>query len=643
MTCWAIILGFMAGAAVLGFLLAIFIQPVPTNPVTAQIPKSGNDAQGSAANPQKTQRELEKIQKRYDELYDSKLNVDTALVAAESTLEGLKMDYERLERDMSNNNTRQKELQEQFDHYKDRKENEIKELKDKTKQATENYEKAKFKLAKSNRINEKLQQGLQQLKEENANLSTELEEAREEMDMVNASMEELNSDYKEIKEKANNYNVQLAQWQEKYESLNLSYENISTERESLAKNYEEQQATAKTEINELSAHLESLQAQLVQTEQYNSEYADAYDDLKARHIQANKELEEHKRRAADELAEIQKHFEGLEKDYEAIQQREAQLDDRYASLQDKHTDLEEAYLNTVEEKENLEEAYKVYKASAKEEYEAIELEAKSWLRKYEESHAELSNHQEIVEELEANKKNLMQELERTRERYNAEMSLSGGELEALSDTFENLKNKYFEVNKQLSSTQLEKERIAYQHEHLEEEMKGELQLMRSENKRLAQSLSKIKLQQYNASKEKAELLERIEQLEATGSGSMPPDQAKLVKIITRLRKDVQQQSQQLEQAQAQAIAYQQQIEQLQQRLHQQPSTALYATAEDDLAEIQGLSDAEVATLHDFGVYTFEQLALLSDDNKELLCQVLEQSEETIVAWMEAARERTEEE
>ena len=114
MTCWAIILGFMLGSAVLGFLLAIFMQPVPTAPVTAKIPQGG-DAQGNNANSQKTKRELEKIKKRYDELYDSKLDVDTALVAAESTLEGLKMDYERLERDMAGNNNRQKELQNQFD------------------------------------------------------------------------------------------------------------------------------------------------------------------------------------------------------------------------------------------------------------------------------------------------------------------------------------------------------------------------------------------------------------------------------------------------------------------------------------------------------------------------------------------------
>lgn len=640
MTCWAITLGFMLGSAVLGFLLAIFMQPVPTVPVTAKIPQGG-DAQGKEANSQQTKRELEKIKKRYDELYDSKLDVDTALVAAESTLEGLKMDYERLERDMAGRNNREKELQNQFDQYKDRKENEIQELKDKTKKATENYEKAKFKLAKSNRINEKLQESLQQLKEENANLSTELEEAKEEMDVVNASMDELKSDYKDIKEKSVEYNTQLAAWKDKYENLNLDYQSIETERNTLAQTYEEQQTASKNEIAELSKHLQSIQAELVKTEQYNSEYAEAYDELKEDYQRAHTELEQRKREAAEELAKIQQHFKGLEDDYQAIQQREAQLDDRYASLQDKHSDLEEAYHSTVEEKQNLEDAYRAYKDSAKEEYNMLEAEAKNWLEKYEASNVELSEHRDIVVELEANKKQLMQELERARERYNAEMSLSGGELEALSDTFESLKSKYFEVNKELSSTQLEKERIAYQHEHLQEEMRGELQFMRSENKRLIQALNKTKANHRAAEKARLELEERIEQLEAIGGGAVAPDQAKLVKIITRLRKNVQQQQQQLEQAAAQAIAYQQQIEQLQLQVHQ-PDTSQYPVTKDDLSAIKGIKKAEVETLHDFGIYTFEQLAVLSEENQELLIQILERKPKIIQEWMQAAQQRAEE-
>lgn len=630
----------MLGSAVLGFLLAIFLQPVPTTPVTAKIPQGG-DGQGTGANSQQTKRELEKIKKRYDELYDSKLDVDTALVAAESTLEGLKMDYERLERDMSGHNNRQKELQDQFDQYKDRKENEIQELKDKTKKATENYEKAKFKLAKSNRINEKLQESLQQLKEENTNLSTELEEAKEEMDVVNTAMDELKSDYKDIKEKSMEYNTQLVAWKEKYENLNLDYQTIETEYSSLSQIHEDQQVASKNEIAELNKHLESIQAELVKTEEYNSEYADAYDELKADYQQVNAELETRKREAAQELAKIQQHFKGLEDDYQTIQQREQQLDDRYASLQDKHTDLEEAYHSTVEEKQNLEEAYRAYKDSAQEEYAAIETEAKNWLDKYEASNVELSEHRDMVEELEANKKQLMQELERAREHYSAEMSLSGGELEALSDTFESLKSKYFEVNKELSSTQLEKERIAYQHEHLQEEMRGELQFMRSENKRLIQAVNKAKANHQAAEKVREELIERIEQLEAIGSDNVPPDQAKLVKIITRLRKSVQQQQQQLEQAAAQAIAYQQQIEQLQLQVHQ-PDTSRYPVTKDDLSVISGIKTAEVETLHDFGIYTFEQLAVLSEENQALLAQVLEHKPKIIKHWMQAAQQRAEE-
>ena len=159
MPCWMIDFCLMIGAAALGYLIAYFWQPVDQ----AGKPQPNSSHKGKNSSNDNKSKELDKLQKKYENLYDSKLDVDTALVAAESTLDGLKLDYERLERDLSGNNNRQKDLQGDFDKYKDRKEEEIKKLRTKTKKATENYETVKFQLAKSNRINEKLQEGLNQL------------------------------------------------------------------------------------------------------------------------------------------------------------------------------------------------------------------------------------------------------------------------------------------------------------------------------------------------------------------------------------------------------------------------------------------------------------------------------------------------
>lgn len=635
MACALIMLGFTAGAAILGYLIAYFLRPVSSQVTPASSPNGNGDSSSNQVQSEKTKRELDKIKKRYDELYDSKLNVDTALMAAESTLEGLKMDYERLERDLSGHNNRNRALQESFDNYKSKKETEIKELRLKTRKATDNYENTKFKLAKSNRINEKLQEGVMHLKEENIKLSAELEEAKEEMEMVNASMTELKTDYEGIKVKAQNYNNQLAEWQKKYESLNLSYETATTENEQLVKAYESHQASTSSEIEKLSNHLQALQGQLEQSNYYNSEYVEAYNNLEKNHQQVTVELEERKQQAAKELAEIQEYFKDLEEDYEAIQKRESVLDQRFSSLQDKHNDLEDAYHNTVEEKHNLEEAYRIYRDSAKEEYQKLEEEAKRWLEKLESSTKELSQHKEIAIELEANKKQLMLELEKTKERYNKELSLSGGELEALNETFEGLKDKYFQVNKELSSTQLEKERISHQHEHFQEQVRGELQLIRNENKNLATALSNAKAEQRAAEQEKQALLERIEQLENFGGST--PDQAKLIKIITRLRKNVSEQQEQLLQVQMQAQTYQERVFQLEQQLDERGEHV----TKDDLQSITGIDNSIVQTLEDFCVHTFADLARLSEENQNLLSQILEQPVDKIQQWIEIAHERLE--
>ncbi|CAA6800861.1 MAG: Unknown protein [uncultured Aureispira sp.] len=644
MSCWIMVLGFMLGAAVMGYMLAWFLQPVNDgSPQPLANPQGDGDGIAQKrAKDEKSKRDLEKMKKRYDELYNSKLDVDTALVAAESTLDGLKMDYERLERDMSGNNNRHKELQVDFDKYKDKKESEIKELRTKTKKANDGYETIKFQLAKSNRINEKLQEGLSQLKEENQKLSTELEEANEEMEVVNASMTELKVDYTDLQNKALTYNDRLAEWQAKYEGLNLSYETSEQEKMELIKSHETYKVNTGSEIEKLSGHLNSLQSQLAQSTQYTNEYAEAYSTLESNHEELSLELEEQRKAAAAELNEIQDNFKALEADYDSIQEREKVLDERFGSLQDKHTDLEDAYHNTVEEKQNLELAYNEYKQSTIDKYSELEKDAKTWVERLEASTAEMSQHKEKAAELEENKKQLILELEKTRKRYEKDLSLSGGEMDALNDTFEDLKERYFKVNKELSSTRLEKERINYQHESFQEQVMNELELVRNENKRLNKILLEVKTEKHSLEFSKEELLARIQTLEEMG-GAATPDQAKLIKVINRLKNSVNSHQEQLKQFELEKLTYETRIESLEQQLKEQTNSGteqhlMEQQKKDNFKTIKGLTAATAEILNDFGIYTYMDLADLSNENKDLLHQVIEASEAHIDKWMLEAKQ-----
>ncbi len=643
MSCWILVLGFMLGSAVLGYMLAWFMQPVNNNanPQSGVQPNSKNNAASNA----KAQKELEKIKKRYDELYDSKLDVDTALVAAESTLDGLKLDYERLERDLSGNNNRNKELQADFDQYKDKKEDEIKALRTKAKKATDNYETAKFQLAKSNRINKKLQESLTQLKVENEKLSTELEEANEEIEVVNASMNELKEDYKEIKGKTDSYNEQLAAWQEKYKNLDLEVEQSKKENAEIAKAYENYQNSAGSEIEKLNEHLSTLQTQLEETTNYTKEYAEAYSHVDADRQKLAQELEAQKKAAAEELAEIQKNLKSLEEDYDAVQKREELLDDRFANLQEKHSDLEDAYHNTVEEKENLEIAYKEYKESTSQHFSELEKEAATWVNKLEASNLEMSQHKEKAAHLEENKKQLVLELEKMRERFDKELSLSGGEFDALNDTFEGLKERYFEINKELSATKLEKERISHENENFQEQVAAELKLMREENKKMAKSLATLKAEKRLLQYSKEELEDQIEELEKNGGGNPAKGQEKLIKMINRLRQNLAEQKEELNNYKKEKAAYKEKIERLEAQLKNSnnPKTDKQLAEEeatnrpDDLKAIGGIELMIEETLNDFGIYNYEQLANISEDNKELLSQVLESSPQKITQWAKQAK------
>ncbi|MCH2022859.1 MAG: hypothetical protein MK207_10315 [Saprospiraceae bacterium] len=631
------------GSALLGFFLAWFMQRVDKKgtPKHLSHPKGKKSKNGNDIN--KAQIELEKIKKRYDSLYDSKLDVDTALVTAESTLDGLKLDYEKLERDLSGNNNRHKELQHDFDSYKNRKENEIKDLRLKTKKATDKYETAKFQLAKSNRINEKLQESLMQLKDENDKLSTEIEDANEEIEVVNASMAQLKNDYQKIKNKTNSYNDKLSEWKEKYKNLDITLQDSVKEKVEISKAYESYQASTNSEIQKLSSHLTSLQAKLEDSSNHSNEYLDAYNQADADRLSLAKELEEEKKKATKELIEIQNNLKDLEKDYVAVKKREQILDDRFENLQDKHSTLEDAFQNTVEEKENLELAYNQYMESSNEKFTKLETEAKTWVKKLESSNHELAQNKEKAKELEKNKKQLAKELDKMRERYNKERSMSGGEFDALNDTFENLKKRYFDINKELSSTKLEKDRISHEHETLQEQVLAELDLIRNENKKLAKLVRTIKAEKRILEFSKAELQDRIEELEKSNVSTGVHGQDKLIKMINRLMKNVEEQQKEIAKFEKEKIRYQEKILSLEMHINNgndnENNTRLQEiNTIDDLKEIIGIDTMVEETLHDFGIFNFEQFADISVENKDLLSKVISTPPKKITQWVKQAKE-----
>ena len=102
MSCTAMMVLLMVGASVLGGLLgyAIKSSAIKKQQLTPQKAKSKSGKSASETLEAK-QKELSRIKEKYESLYESKLDVDTALMAAESTLDGIKLDYEKLERESS--------------------------------------------------------------------------------------------------------------------------------------------------------------------------------------------------------------------------------------------------------------------------------------------------------------------------------------------------------------------------------------------------------------------------------------------------------------------------------------------------------------------------------------------------------------
>ena len=234
------------------------------------------------------------------------------------------------------------------------------------------------------------------------------------------------------------------------------------------------------------------------------------------------------------------------------------------------------------------------------------------------------------------------ELEKTRKRYEKDLSLSGGEIDALNDTFEDLKERYFKANKELSSTKLEKERISYQHESFQEQVMNELELVRKENRKLNKILLEVKTEKHSLEFSKEELLARIQTLEEMG-GAATPDQAKLIKVINRLKTSVNGHKEQLEKFELEKLTYEKKIEALEKKLQERSNSATLQQLKeqkqgDNFKTINGLTNATAEILNDFGIHTYEDLANLSDENKDLLNQVVEVSEQHIDKWILEAKQ-----
>jgi predicted flap endonuclease-1-like 5' DNA nuclease len=272
----------------------------------------------------------------------------------------------------------------------------------------------------------------------------------------------------------------------------------------------------------------------------------------------------------------------------------------------------------------------------------LEKDAKTWVDRLEASSTEMSQHKEKAAGLEENKKQLILELEKTRKQYEKDISLSGGEMDALNDTFEDLKERYFKANKELSSTRLEKERINYQHESFQEQVMNELELVRKENKKLNKTLLEVKTEKYSLEFSKEELLARIQALEEMGGGATP-DQAKLIKVINRLKNSVNQHQEQFKQFEFEKSTYEKKIESLEQQLQAHSNSSavqqlMEQQKKDNFKTISGLTTATAEILNDFGIYTYGDLAELSDENKDLLNQVVETSELHIDKWISEAKQ-----
>ena len=92
------------------------------------------------------------------------------------------------------------------------------------------------------------------------------------------------------------------------------------------------------------------------------------------------------------------------------------------------------------------------------------------------------------------------------------MTLSNEEFESLNDNFEGLKERYLIINKELMSTQLEKDKLGMSLDSFKSKVEYEMETIREENKEMGAFISKLKKEKRELKNLTEELEDRIEEL-----------------------------------------------------------------------------------------------------------------------------------
>jgi predicted flap endonuclease-1-like 5' DNA nuclease len=124
-------------------------------------------------------------------------------------------------------------------------------------------------------------------------------------------------------------------------------------------------------------------------------------------------------------------------------------------------------------------------------------------------------------------------------------------------------------------------------------------------------------------------------------------QDKLIKMINRLRLNVEEQSQIINDFSKERKQYLHKIKTLQETLgggtNTSPVHAEKSQPSDNLKQINGIGNMTEETLNDFGIYSYAQLASISNDNKALLSQVISSTPDKITIWAQEAQKLLEKE
>lgn len=638
MTCFFTAAFLMLGAAALGFALAWVLKPSVepdsnnslNNPASSLTEHEEVNQISIRDEIAKKEQSLAAMQTKYDNLYNSKLDVDTALMMAESTLDGLKKDYERLEMNSSKEDYNIANLKQDFDRYKEESTAELEASKNKQQQLREKYESAKFKLAKTNRINEKLHHNLEQLKSENKKLETSLEDTQVEMDLVNQEMLNIKQEHSSISGSAQEHIKALREWEDKYKALGLELGNSKAQQEASEVTYKNEQEAANSTLKTLETTLEKLQQQLKTSEQSGQQTIEDFEKTNLQKEQLLEALDYHKKRATEELETIQDNYTKLNQDYEAVAERELFFNQKFDQLENKYDDLELNYHSILSEKEQIEDNYLDFQAQSTTQLEALELQANEWLNQVKDTEQLLSGEKEKVDQLNSERTKLQEDLKQLKQLQNNSTDSSNTAYEALNTSFDDLKERYLDTNKELTSVKFEKDRMHNDLSVYQEQIQIELEILRKENKRLNKSVATVKTEKSILKVSYKELNERLKHIEEQGL-STNTDQGKLVKVIHRLRHNIEAQGVQIEGLQSALEVKAKELKLLQENL----STSRNA-ASAQLTLIEGIDTYTFGILTDFGIHNFQDLAKLSLDNQTLVLEILEISTTTLQTWMEAA-------